>query len=127
MDKAADTVACSSLSLPLATLCILTQTQAPLKVKVLRWMARLLPLSLCPSHYHTFYLTIDWPGSLPPSDPHILWHPPSYPHPPTANQAFRGLVMQLERMFLIWTLPHTSVPVDPLVFIPPVSVQCHPV
>lgn len=31
--------------------------------------------------------------------------------------------MQLERMFFIWTLPHTSVPLDPLVFIPPESVH----
>lgn len=33
--------------------------------------------------------------------------------------------MQLERMFFIWTLPHTSAPVDP----GPsgVSPQCHPV
>lgn len=35
--------------------------------------------------------------------------------------------MQLERMFFIWTLPHTSVPVDPLVFIPSVKAQYHPV
>lgn len=55
MDKAGETLASSSLSLPLATLCILTL----LKVKVLCWIACLLPLSLGPSHHHTLYLTID--------------------------------------------------------------------
>lgn len=130
MDKAGETLASSSLSLPLATLCILTQAQAALKVKVLCWMARLLPLSLGPSHYHTFYLTIDWPCSLPPA-PHIPCdthphaptpHPHPHPRPPPPNQAWGGLVMQLERMFFIWTLPHTSASVYPLVFIPSESV-----
>lgn len=75
MDKVGETLASSSLSLPLATLWLLTQ----LKVKVLCWIACLLPLSLGPlppAHALPHY----WPGPLPPA-PHIPWHPPSCPHP----------------------------------------------
>lgn len=62
-----------------------TQTQAQLKVKVLR---SILPLCVGHSHRHTFYLTIDWPVSLP-SASHIPQHPPTpiLPLPTRAEEA----------------------------------------
>lgn len=113
MDK--EKLASSSLSLPLATLCILTQTEAPLKVKVLCWVACLLPLSLGPSHRHTFYLTIDWPGSLPllPTfpDPHP---PPSKPDPARLSHAVGAYVFHLDSsptplcLWIPWYLSHQN-------------------
>lgn len=65
-----------------------------------------------------------------PSPPPLPTFPDTHPLAPILpppKQAQGGLVMQLERMFFIWTLPHTSVPVDPLVLIPPVGPQCQAV
>lgn len=109
MDKAGESLASSSLALPLATLCVLTA----LKVKVLCWIASLHSLNLAPptATRFTSLLTDPAPPPLLPTFPDTQ---PLTPILPPPNQAQGGLVMQLECMFFIWTLPHTSVPVDPL-------------
>lgn len=119
MDKAGQTLASSSLSLPLATLCILTHAQsesALLDCLSAPFKSRPLP----PPHVLPHYWLTRPPPPL--CSPHSLT-PTLSPPSPLSNQAQGGLVMQLERMFFIWTHPHTSVPVDPPALYPDQS-QC---
>lgn len=99
MDKAGETLACSSLSLPLATLVCPRSTQSE---------SALLDCLSAPSKSRAPPTTTRFTSLL--TDPAPSPHAPSQP-------AQEGRVMQLQRMFFICTLPHTSAPVEPFVFI----------
>lgn len=67
------------------------------------WIACLLPLSHSPSHRHTFYLTIDWPCSL----PLIPTFPDPHPQPQSSpfEQAEEAYSCSWSVCFSFWLSP----------------------